>query len=231
MNNDYILRHRDLVTDDQLSTPITVVGAGAIGSFVVLALAKMGFNRITVYDFDTVSEENIGSQFYSMDSVKCKKVNALVKLVGEFSPVSIDARDVKLAADTFEDRMKIKQQLATSIVISAVDRMDVRRMIYQNTNAVKLIDPRMAAEYATLQVVDMLNTASRASYEKSLFTDGEAVQERCTAKTTMYTVLLIAGQVVKAVLDVTAKRDYIKSMNWDIAGNRLAAFDNQGRPL
>ena len=38
---------------------IIVVGCGSIGSFVTLNLAKLGFEKITVLDFDKVEKENI----------------------------------------------------------------------------------------------------------------------------------------------------------------------------
>ena len=57
-------RQLDIVNIDKLQVPIIVVGAGAIGSFVTLALAKMGCGNITSYDMDTVEEHNLPNQFY-----------------------------------------------------------------------------------------------------------------------------------------------------------------------
>ena len=37
---------------------ITLFGCGSGGSFIALTLAKLGFNFIDVYDFDTVEEVN-----------------------------------------------------------------------------------------------------------------------------------------------------------------------------
>jgi molybdopterin/thiamine biosynthesis adenylyltransferase len=228
---EYITRHRDLINPEAYNKKIVVVGAGAIGSFVVLALAKMGFQNIHVYDFDTVENENISSQFYSTQSIGMHKAPALFEMVKAFTGISINFHVAKIMdSDTLEG----------DIVISAVDSMAVRRMILNISNTYWLIDPRMGAEYATMEVVDAQNEKSREDYKRSLFSDSEAVQERCTAKTTIYTVLLIAGQVVKAVKDITSfsdakdgsyvQRDPITNLDWNIRDNALLAFSN-GRKL
>ena len=57
-------RQTDIVDADRLAElPVTVIGAGATGSFITLALAKMGVRHITVYDDDTVEEHNLPNQF------------------------------------------------------------------------------------------------------------------------------------------------------------------------
>lgn len=218
---EFITRHRDLVKPEALQRKITVVGAGAIGSFVVLSLAKMGFNNIEVYDFDTVEAENIGAQFYDTESIGKKKVDALINMVWNFTGTVITARDQKILPIDV---------ISTDILIAAVDNMEVRAMLAKNSNCNYLIDPRMGAEYATMNVVQMNNYEAYKDYQKSLYTDGEAVQERCTAKTTIYTVLLIAGQVVKAVKDIVMEQEPITALDWSIRQNAMLAFSN-GRKL
>ena len=40
-----------------------LVGAGGIGAATALCMAKVGFECLTVMDFDTVEEHNIPNQF------------------------------------------------------------------------------------------------------------------------------------------------------------------------
>lgn len=222
---EYITRHRDIIPQEAMSTRITIVGAGAIGGFTALALAKMGYNQITVYDFDTVEPENIGNQFFDIPSIGMKKVDALKLMVQKFTGIEIHAVDKKITETDI---------LEADIVISAVDSMQVRRMIFEKCAACYyLIDPRMGAEYATLSTLRLAKGTKeeREAYKKTLFSDSEAVAERCTAKTTMYTVLLIAGQVAKTVKDITTKQDYIRDMDWNIQKNAMVAFSNTGTKL
>lgn len=218
---EFITRHRDLISPDALGKKIVVIGAGAIGSFTVLALAKMGYSNIHVYDFDTVETENIGSQFYPVISIGSPKVEQLKTMVFNFTGIDIT---------THQERIVSTDKLDAHIVISAVDSMEVRKTIFEIANTYWIIDPRMAAEYASMQVCKLQDKQSRENYKRTLYTDEESVQERCTAKTTIYTVLLISGQIVKAVKDITMDNEPITTLDWSIRNNALLAFSN-GRKL
>jgi len=73
-------RQLGIVSPAQLQSPIVVIGAGGIGSWAVLALAKMGCPNITVIDFDTVEDHNVATQFYKESQIKMFKVDALEEL-------------------------------------------------------------------------------------------------------------------------------------------------------
>lgn len=109
--------------------------------------------------------------------------------------------------------------------------MEVRKMIYETTNCYFLIDPRMGAEYANMNIVNFSEKADHENYKKTLYSDDEAVRERCTAKTVMYTVLLIAGQIAKAVKDLTGEHSYVRSLEWSIRDNAMLAFSDKGQKL
>lgn len=214
MNTDHLTRQLEIIPLETLGQEITVIGAGAIGSFTVLSLVKMGFGNITVYDFDDVSIENMNCQFYRTKDVGKKKVDALKDLIFDFTEAKIT-----VVADRYES------QELRGIVISAVDSMEVRKNIWQNilkSYTVKwLIDPRMASEYALNYVMNPRDEKDRVTYEKVLYTDAEAVQERCTAKATMYTATMIAGYVAKAVKDIVTKSVYARVTHWDIGMNNM----------
>jgi shikimate 5-dehydrogenase len=63
MNQLFFLRQLDIADPSKFKDkPVTVIGAGEIGAATVVALAKTGFENITVYDFDTVEEHNFPNQ-------------------------------------------------------------------------------------------------------------------------------------------------------------------------
>jgi molybdopterin/thiamine biosynthesis adenylyltransferase len=208
----------DLVPVDILGTKITIIGAGAIGGWTTLALAKMGFCDITVYDFDKVDTVNMNSQFFRFSDIGSAKVLALKSLVTDFTNTEITAKEERYENGIF-----------AGIVISAVDSMAVRRTIWENhrdrgihTKAV--IDPRMGAEAASLFVARPLVSKDRADYEKSLYSDDEAVHERCTAKATIYTANMLSGLVVKAVKSLLTRKDYLRCAQWNIAEDDFLGF-------
>lgn len=216
---EHLTRQLDLIPLDKLTTPITVIGAGAIGSFVALALVKMGFENLTVFDFDDVSIENMNCQWYRFDDIGKPKVSALRELIYAFTRSNITSRHEKFIG--------AEQQVAVlgEIVITAVDSMEVRKTIWayckDNGKVFWYIDPRMAAEYALSFVIDPNDTTDIKAYEKTLYTDENAVSERCTAKATMYTATMIAGYVAKHVKDVVTGNKYARVTHWDIATNNL----------
>ena len=70
-------RQLDILDPKSMDVPVTIIGAGATGSFTALSLAKMGIRNITIYDFDTVEEHNLPNQFYRQCDLGKRKVEAL----------------------------------------------------------------------------------------------------------------------------------------------------------
>jgi molybdopterin/thiamine biosynthesis adenylyltransferase len=214
-NEDYLIRQSDIIPSKVLETPITVIGAGAIGSFAVLALAKMGFHNIKVFDFDEVSDANMSCQWYRISDIKKPKVEALQDLIRDFTG---------LAIEIVNDRFDGSQELQ-GLVISSVDSMEVRKLIWdtakRSPKVQYVIDPRMASEYALSFVMKPHDTKDINSYEKTLYTDQNAVEERCTAKATMYTATMIAGYVAKHVKDILTGTPYARVTHWNIGLNTL----------
>lgn len=220
--NEHLTRQRDIVPMAILDTPITIIGAGAIGSWTCLALAKMGFSTLEVWDHDEVNTVNLNSQFFRQRDVGKTKVGALRDLVEEFTGTKIPYRVRPYEGGIFP-----------GIVIAAVDSMAVRRTIWENhkdkgLHTKAIIDPRMGAESALLYVMNPMSGVDQGDYEKTLYSDDQAVQERCTAKATIYTANLLSGLVCKAVKDVLTKPDYLRVAQWDIAQDAFLGFQRKG---
>lgn len=213
LKNVHLTRQADIIPEKVLGTPIHVIGAGAIGSFAVLSLTKMGFWNVFVWDYDTVDTVNMNCQFYPFSSIGEPKVCALQALIKDFAQVEIAAVNDKYTTQTLTP---------TGIVLSCADSMEVRKAVFDNNPMAKIIDTRMGAEFAAMYVV--ANTKDRESYKETLYSDAEAVQAPCTAKATVYTATLLAGQAVKAVKDLVLDKDYLFNLQWDIAGNNLEAW-------
>lgn len=215
--HDHLTRQFDLIPLGVLSTPLHVVGAGAVGSFTVLALAKMGFTDITVYDDDTVSVENMNCQFYRFSDIGQPKVQALASIVRDFT--GLDIR-------TVQDRVGSGFR-PTGILVAAVDSMESRINLWSsnefNGGLLAFIDPRMAAEELAIRTVVPLSVRA-GRYPASLHSDAEAVPERCTAKATMYTSLLISGLVCATVKQLLCNPSYVHSYTYDIGTGDMQSY-------
>lgn len=216
LNHDHLTRQLDLIPVETLGQQVTIIGCGAIGSFLGLQLAKMGLTRITAYDHDYVSIENMSNQFFRFVDIGSPKTTALAHLISDFTDVDIMAYPEKYEA---KDATKL-----AGIVVVAVDSMEARRMIYESIKAkgfaVKyIIDPRMSAEFYTQYTINPFDDKDQATYEKVLQPDSESVAERCTAKSTVYTASLAAGMVTKTIKNIMLKQDYPRITNWDISAS------------
>ncbi len=202
-----LYRQQDLIEPDQLDRPITVIGCGGIGSFVVLALAKMGCRALAAWDDDRVEPHNIPNQAYRVADVGRLKVEALADLVREVAgvPLAIHAE-------------RVGGQRLQGLVVSAVDTMAARREIWlkaiRHRAGVPLyLDARMGAEVARILTVKPADPDDIRRYEASLYDDLEAVVLPCSAQAIVYTgfsiAALVAGQVKKFLTGEPLKGELI----------------------
>lgn len=221
VKNEHLLRQADLIPDTKLNIPIHIIGCGAIGSFLGLSLAKMGASNLSFYDFDTVSIENMSNQFFPASAIGVNKAEALSNMIKAFT-VGIDY-NYKLnyfpTKVTPEDVKSMR-----GIVVLAVDSMEVRKDLFLAMDGVKdiryIIDPRMSAEHY-MQITTNNNVQeSRTRHGKFMYTDGEAVAERCTAKSTVYTATLAAGMITKTIKDILLNAPVPHYVTWSIANHQ-----------
>lgn len=214
----HLMRHFDLIDFDKLDTPITVIGAGGIGSWTTFALAKMGFTNITVYDPEKVGIENVGNQLYNFEHIERMKVAALSNLCDKVGST------IKVKAQKFEPVDAAHFNPGT-IVIMAVDSMRTRKMIAENVpNDCFLIDGRMGAEKILLYT--SFDKKTRESYIKTIYTDDNAEQVACTAKATSYCALTIAGLIVGQVKSYINGQKTVKNMSIDAATGASIRFSH-----
>lgn len=221
MDHSSLIRQSDIIPQEKLSLPITIVGCGAIGSFTALALAKMGLGDIKLYDFDTVSEVNMSSQFFPFETIGTNKALATCAVLHSYA--SMRAR--------CEARHYLEEDAAQTkgIVILAVDTMEARRDVFHwvEAHAMRVryvIDPRMSAEYYEQYVVNPFDKEDRNSYMKHMHKDEDTVQQRCTAKSTVYTAMLAAGLIAKTVKNILVDEPYPSRIKWDIQSSNHPLF-------
>src|SRR6516162_3573877 len=73
------------------AVPVTLCGAGALGSLLADNLARQGFRQWTVIDRDRVEEHNVGTQLYGEAEVGSWKVEALRNRLFRSVGVEIEA--------------------------------------------------------------------------------------------------------------------------------------------
>lgn len=207
----YLTRHSDMIADVALDTQINIIGAGSIGSYACLALAKLGFHNITVADDGIIEEENIAPQFYRPRDIGKLKVDCLKRYIKEQTGVEIISVPDRIRPDNTSVLVQ-----KSSVLILAVDSMEARKSLHSNVVCDYLIDSRMAIEFLTIISFVQGHYGSIKQYRDTLFDDSEAVQEACTNKAISYTSLIAGGLIAKRVLDMLKGDHSFTTINFDI---------------
>lgn len=187
-SEDRYSRQASLVPTEKLATcPITVVGVGAIGRQVALALAAMGAPRLQLVDPDVVEEVNLPVQGYLEADLGQAKVDATATLIRQIN----SQVQLELHRERFRRSLKVG-----AVLFCCVDSIATRKLIWE---AVKdrvslFVDGRMSAE--VIRVLAAADEASREHYPTTLFAQEDAFVGACTAKSTIYTANIAAGLMV-----------------------------------
>ena len=184
-------RQEELMSAENLANEkILVVGVGAIGRQVVNTLTSMGAKQITICDMDEVDESNVATQGYPIGNIGLPKVQALSSEAYRNNKILIDAYNNPWNPKKFADSN-------FTVLFSCVDRMDVRRSLWiyatKHDSIKYFMDGRMLAEMGHVFCYERTNLAE---YEKTLFTDEEAIQGRCTRRGTLYMANILSNMMV-----------------------------------
>lgn len=104
--------------------PITLCGAGAIGSNLADNLVRQGFQKLTVIDMDRVEDHNRNSQLWTSRDVGQMKVAALRNHLFNVMKVSIEPIDKKLDAGNVKKFLR-----AGAIVVDGFDNPESRKIV------------------------------------------------------------------------------------------------------
>jgi molybdopterin/thiamine biosynthesis adenylyltransferase len=80
--------------------PLALVGAGALGNFVALGLAALGFARLTIIDPDPVEVTNLNRQILFWDAVGQSKAVALAGRIAAWFGITPRARTAYVTRET-----------------------------------------------------------------------------------------------------------------------------------
>lgn len=127
---DRLHRTRLLFGDDAMDllgkATVMVVGCGAVGSFAIEALARVGIGKLIIVDFDKVDVSNINRQLFALDStVGLAKVDVAKSRIADINP-DINVMALNLF---FDDKSNLN--LNPDFVIDAIDSVDSKIALYK----------------------------------------------------------------------------------------------------
>lgn len=158
---------------------INVIGCGALGSWIVLFLLKMGFKNIHVYDFDVVEEHNLPNQMFNESDIGVPKVEAIQKM---YENMFNDATP-RLFIHNYKITQQNMLELNNGFTMCCVDSMEVRKEIFTHSFKFGLsnlfIEGRLSIYGAYIYTLNEKNTTVFSMYEKTLYADEEAEVSAC----------------------------------------------------
>jgi len=213
------LRQLDILNPNMIVYPITIIGVGGIGSLTAWILAKMGCGEITLYDPDVVEGHNLPNQFYRLGDVDKLKVMAVKENILQFAETKL-----RTIPELFKDQESLK-----GIVISGVDSMKARQDIWKkiryNLNIPLYLDARMGGETVQVFTVRPSQLEDVESYENNLFSDEEASDLPCSAKSIIYSVAVLGGLIASQIKKWIKREEYSPRITFDLKTMTLLLQD------
>lgn len=188
---------------------IAIIGVGSIGSFLAMALNKLGFKNLILVDSDTVEEHNIPTQFYQSRDIGLHKTLSLKRyLEGNISSYvgrvkednMVNADIVFVCVDSLEQR-----KIILSSILKSVDKYQVPKL---------LIDGRMHRLVFEVYTVDLQNKKSVKEYQKTL--EQEEFSGACTEKGIIQNIFALVAFMVEQLRKVIENKDYSEKIYSDL---------------
>lgn len=217
--SDLNFSQQDELFDPRSARPVTVIGAGSVGSQVVTMLAKIGVTDITAYDGDSLESHNIPMSPYRLEDLGRFKVEALAEIVAAQSGVILDARP----------RMYEGEPLQPGAIICCADKMEVRSLVWARAkklapNVDLLVDTRTAAELVSVFAIDPGVPEDIACYETFLYPSSQAHRLTCGSHGIIYVSAMAASVACSLLTAKWSRRQYRRHLQF-LAG-ALEFFDD-----
>lgn len=181
---------------------ISVFGAGASGSYMVLLLGKIGMQHIDVYDPDIIEPHNIPNQLYfEEEHIGMDKIDALQKIVKTATGTEIVGHKVKV-----EGKIEVG-----NIVFLLTDTMESRKQIWKNCLKMRpsvdwVIETRMGSNNGRIYTICPSILSHITEWEKTLYDDDEAEVSACGGSISIApTASLIASIAIWQLIKVLNK--------------------------
>lgn len=171
---------------DHADRHVTIVGLGNIGSHTAIALAKMGVQNFTLYDFDKVEMHNIASQAFTKDDDELLKV----KCVREHIMAIDHDVEVEEKEEAFRGHEEVKDILIIA-VDSMVERKKIHAQLMESGQNPFVIDGRMGGGQIEVHAQD-------AKAWGETFSDNPD-SDPCSARYISYTSYIIAGAIANTM--------------------------------
>lgn len=201
------MRQRDIY-DPEINHKATVIGCGSLGSYIAMALAKLGMQEMVLWDFDEVELHNLPNQVFTHDDMNYPKAYACKNMCQRNSPRGDFLIDYNEAPWTPHDALDGK------LIINAPDSIDVRKQVMEKLpkNAF-VVDVRSGGESFQVYCADTSSNKEMEFYREQFFDAKKAKGTDCTARATVHTSMMIASMAVDLYIRWVNREPYPNLIN------------------
>lgn len=181
MNNVNTIRHESVFSATSFGDKrVDVIGAGATGSRIIIALAKLGIENLHVWDYDKVESHNVANQAFRLCDIGKSKVEALAEIVKESTGLNIVKHNEKVDGG----------QKLGEVVFVLTDTMSSRKEIFEKGLRLKpwikiFFETRMGVDDARIYSINPLKSNQFKTYAETLYADEVAEVSACGSKTSV----------------------------------------------
>ena len=197
MSNRF-LRNKDLIDQSKL-TDLTIIGAGGIGSSLIINATIMGFRQIAVWDHDILEEHNLSTTVYPEEYLGTKKAVT----AGIFASRFNNNVNIISHAEKWFSTCDI-----SDMVFVCTDDMESRWAAYKawrnRDTRIFFIDMRMGA----LSMEIITTTRNHDYYGSTWQTSEDIPDEACTMKHTIFTGSIASGYGLSQAFNVLQDMRY-----------------------
>lgn len=141
---------------------VTVVGLGAVGSYAVEGIARMGVGNLKLIDFDVVDITNINRQLYALDSTVGKpKADIAIDRVKDINPYcNVDIKKMFVNKDNIDEIIDEKPDLVVDAIDSVESKLDLLEALYRNKiPMVSSMGAALRSDPRHIQIGDLFKTS------------------------------------------------------------------------
>lgn len=150
---------------------VAIAGLGGIGSHVAALLVRAGIKQLTLIDFDIVDHSNLDRQYYFIDQVGQKKVEALFHTLKKINPLlSCNCHDTVIVEDNIETLIK-----NGDIIVEALDMSQTKTMFI--SKCLQLFPTKKIVGVSGVAGVNDCELISIEKISENLFIVGDFISE------------------------------------------------------
>jgi len=201
---------------------VAVLGCGGLGSNVAVMLVRASVRRLTLVDFDVVSEDNLNRQHFFERHIGLPKTEALADVLADIG----STLDLRLHSETITAENLLALVEDADVIVEAVDTAEAKALIAdvctQHLPETPLVSVSGLAGYGEA------NSISTMQVTENFYVVGDL--ESDIASRVMVAAAHQAHQVVRLLLGVDGVRAVVSKVEVRVFGMLAALRAERGDP-